>query len=83
MSNFAWARNTTTGKVVRVPEHYLGHPVLGKDFVPAQKGDKDYLPELFKPQTAYDFQENRKSRKKEIDVPQEIVIEEPVEEVAE
>lgn len=27
------AKNTKTGLVVRVPEHYLGHPVLGKNLV--------------------------------------------------
>ena len=29
----AYAINTRTGKSVSVPEHYLGHPVLGKDLV--------------------------------------------------
>jgi hypothetical protein len=29
----ALAKNARTGKVVDVPEHYIGHPVLGKDLV--------------------------------------------------
>jgi hypothetical protein len=29
----ALVTNARTGKVVDVPEHYIGHPVLGKDLV--------------------------------------------------
>ena len=29
----AQAMNTKTGKVVSVPDHYVGHPVLGKNLV--------------------------------------------------
>lgn len=29
----ALAKNIRTGKIVNVPEHYLGHPVLGGDLV--------------------------------------------------
>jgi len=29
----ASAMNKRTGKVTDVPEHYIGHPVLGKDLV--------------------------------------------------
>jgi len=29
----AFAKNTRTGKTTSVPEHYLGHPVLGKDLI--------------------------------------------------
>lgn len=29
----ALVKNARTGKVVDVPEHYIGHPVLGKDLV--------------------------------------------------
>jgi len=29
----AFAKNTRTGKTVTVPEHYIGHPVLGKDLI--------------------------------------------------
>jgi hypothetical protein len=29
----AFAKNIRTGKTTNVPEHYLGHPVLGKDLV--------------------------------------------------
>ena len=31
----ALAINKRTGKSVNVPEHYLGHPVLGKELEPA------------------------------------------------
>lgn len=30
----AHAKNTITGKTVSVPDHYIGHPVLGKNLVP-------------------------------------------------
>ena len=30
----AIVRNTRTGIIVNVPEHYIGHPVLGKNLVP-------------------------------------------------
>jgi hypothetical protein len=29
----ALAKNTRTGKVMSVPAHYIGHPVLGKDLI--------------------------------------------------
>jgi hypothetical protein len=29
----AHAKNTRTGKSVSVPNHYIGHPVLGKDLI--------------------------------------------------
>jgi len=29
----AFAKNTKTGLTVNVPEHYLGHPILGKNLV--------------------------------------------------
>ncbi len=29
----AQAMNTKTGKIVSVPDHYVGHPVLGKNLV--------------------------------------------------
>lgn len=29
----AHAMNTKTGKTVSVPDHYIGHPVLGKNLV--------------------------------------------------
>ena len=70
---FTTARNTVTGKVVKVPEHYLTHPVFGKTFVPADRKDKDYLPELYVAKTSEEFTESKKSRdKKEAEVPQEI-----------
>lgn len=64
--NLVFARNTTTGKVVKVPENYLGHPVLGKNLLPAKKGDKDYIPELYSPKSGEEFA--AKSRKKEPEV---------------
>jgi hypothetical protein len=29
----ATAKNTRTGKTVSVPDHYIGHPVLGKNLI--------------------------------------------------
>jgi hypothetical protein len=29
----AFAKNTRTGKTTSVPDHYIGHPVLGKDLI--------------------------------------------------
>lgn len=29
----ATAKNTRTGKIVSVPDHYVGHPVLGIDLI--------------------------------------------------
>jgi hypothetical protein len=29
----ALAKNTRTGKVMSVPAHYIGHPVLGEDLI--------------------------------------------------
>lgn len=82
---FVIARNTTTGKVVKVPEHYLTHPVFGKSFVAADAKDKDYLPELYSPKTAEEFTEFKKSRKREAEVPKppEVVTVEDAVEVAE
>ena len=77
--NLVFARNTTTGKVVKVPEHYLTHPVFGKSFVVADAKDKDYLPELYLPKTAEEFIESKKSRKKEPKVPEDVAVEDAVE----
>lgn len=65
MNKFAWARNTVTGQVAKVPAHYLDHPVLGKNYVPAEKGDKDYIPELYVAKDAEEFTKSKKSREKE------------------
>jgi hypothetical protein len=85
---FTYARNTITGKVAKVPEHYIGHPVLGKNFVPAERGDKDYEPEMYSPKSADEFK-SRPSRNRKADAledPKEpevpaIVIDIPAEEV--
>jgi hypothetical protein len=29
----ALVKNTRTGKTANVPDHYIGHPVLGKDLI--------------------------------------------------
>lgn len=34
----ALVKNTRTGKVANVPEHYLGHPILGADLVLVEDG---------------------------------------------
>lgn len=73
--NLVFARNTRTGKVVKVPEHYLDHPVLGESFVAVDAKAKDYLPELYLPKTAEEFTESKKSRKKEPKVPEDVAAE--------
>lgn len=77
--SLVFARNTTTGKVVKVPEHYLTHPVFGKSFVAADAKDKDYLPELYLPKSAEEFTVSKKSRKKEPEVPKDVAVEDVVE----
>jgi hypothetical protein len=47
--DFSYARNVNTGKVAKVPASYLTHPVIGKLYEPAERHDKDYLPEMFRP----------------------------------
>jgi len=64
MSDKIWARNTVTGKVVQIPARHLGHPVLGRNYVEADRKDKDYLPELYSPKSADEFEQSKKSRKK-------------------
>lgn len=59
-----YARDTYTGKVAEVPAKWLGHPVLGKNLVPAEEGDKDYEPELYAAKTVEEYVESKKSRKK-------------------
>lgn len=53
----AFAKNIRTGKTTNVPEHYLGHPVLGKDLIavdgeveaaPKEKNKKYESSSLFK-----------------------------------
>lgn len=39
----ATAKNTRTGKTVSVPNHYIGHPVLGKDLI-AFNGEVEAAP---------------------------------------
>lgn len=60
-----YAYNLTTGQNRLVPEHYLTHPVIGKNFVAADKHDKDYVPELYKPKTSDDLKTNRNKKKNE------------------
>lgn len=73
-----YARNLTTGKITRVPEHYLVHPVFGGNFVAADKHDKDYVPELHKPTNSTEY----KSRKKKNEEP-EVVTAETIELIVE
>lgn len=60
-----YARNLNTGQVTKVPEHYLTHPVFGKSFAPADKHDKDYVPELYKPKTSGEAKSARTNKKNE------------------
>jgi hypothetical protein len=62
----AFAKNTRTGKTTSVPEHYLGHPVLGKDLIavdgeveaaPKEKNKKYESAGLFKNKAEDEIQE--------------------------
>ena len=44
----AYAKNTRTGKVVSVPEHYIGHEVLGKDLEPLGGAEVQAAPKMEK-----------------------------------
>lgn len=44
----AYAKNTRTGKVVSVPEHYIGHKVLGKDLEPLGGAEVQAAPKIEK-----------------------------------
>ena len=60
--SYVSALNTNTGKVVKVPAHHIDHPVLGKNYVAVDADAKDYLPELYKAQTADEFNLNHPPR---------------------
>lgn len=59
---FVLARNTQTGLIGKVSERVIGHPVLGKDYVLVDDDAKDYIPELYKPQSAAEFTLNHPPR---------------------
>lgn len=48
----AIAKNIRTGKVDSVPDHYIGHPVLGKDLV-LETEEASAAPKAKKKQAAY------------------------------
>jgi hypothetical protein len=58
------AKNTRTGIFVSVPEHYIGHPVLGKNLIAAD-GKVEAAPK------------KEKKKKIEIKISQEITEEQP------
>lgn len=60
----ATAKNTRTGKIVSVPEHYIGHPVLGKNLI-AVDGKVEAAPK------------KEKNKKPEVELPEEIIEEQP------
>jgi hypothetical protein len=74
---FSYARNVNTGKVVKVPTRYLTHPVIGKLYEPAERHDKDYLPEMYKPPVPGEPKPRRNRNEKKNEEPEtvtEIVI---------
>jgi hypothetical protein len=60
----AFAKNTRTDKLVSVPDHYIGHPVLGKNLI-AVDGKVEAAPK------------KEKKKKIEVELPQEITEEQP------
>lgn len=65
------ALNTLSGKIGPVPEHYLTHPVLGKHLVLAEPGQKPYVADLFKSNTADEYAKKQSRKQKPV------VVEEP------
>lgn len=45
-------RNTVSGRVEDVPEHYLTHPVLSRYLVEVDEDAKDAEPEMYQPKDA-------------------------------
>jgi len=64
----ATAKNTRTGIIVSVPDHYIGHPVLGKNLI-AVGGKVEAAPK------------KEKKKKAEVELPQEITEEQPAPEL--
>lgn len=52
---FVTARNTVSGKVGVVPAGYLDHPHFKNQYVPVEDGAKDFVPSLYTPKTADEF----------------------------
>lgn len=48
----ALVKNTRTGKVADVPDHYVGHPVLGANLVPVEDTPKQAPKTAAKKKTA-------------------------------
>lgn len=65
------ALNTLSGKTAVVSEREFKHPVLGKNLVEVDEA-KDYVPELYKPKTAAEFEDGKKARAKKIEPAEEI-----------
>lgn len=51
MNGFVTAYSKSTGKKVRVPEHFIGHPVLGKDLQKTPSQRKREAPVASTPET--------------------------------
>lgn len=63
MSEKIEATHTLTGKIVTIPAHYLTHPTFSKVYVVADERLKPYEPTLYRPKSAEEFKQSRKSRK--------------------
>lgn len=68
----ALVKNARTGKVVDVPEHYIGHPVLGKDLVDVNSSVPPEEPEKAAPvkKSAKSFFEARVVEEEEHSAPE-------------
>jgi hypothetical protein len=67
--------NTTTGKSMAVPSHYLGHPVLGENLVLAE----DYIPTV----EEKDIEAPKKNKKEFFAPKDKAILPEPVTEIEE
>jgi len=52
----AFVKNTRTGKTASVPDHYLGHPVLGKWLVVADSNRAEAAPKKEKKKKAVEVE---------------------------
>ncbi len=61
-NKFVTALNTVSGVVGLVPAGYLTHPVFGQQLVAVDQDAKDFVPELYTPKTADEFEQSHPSR---------------------
>lgn len=76
----ALAKNTRTGVIVDVPQHYIGHPVLGKNLIAVDGEQVQAAPKKEKKGKSADFKPFAKDGDQDGLVQDETVWERPVDE---